>query len=792
MLINNIQSTFVYNGGSELDLMNAPELSDAFPHELYIDYHNFINTVLAIYGNQRSDDRIPVFWTKQQVNDSSKRVPDQDSTLRSLVPGNVYYVVCSNNTVLPLKIPQTINAKEFIKTKILLNINSIHQNCDNVLPVSTEYRNINLSKESGSLYPINIDITGLLPNNNYFFTIDPIFSNWPANVTQFSGYLERGGPTGLNGLTSASIKTIFSYESCSDISSCTGNIPYSSIETDNNYFYNNIFSILKVNLYDESSKLIFNDTINIVCNNCLPILDNTLGQQDPPSVKINQSQTELTTNNHTTITAMYNKINPYKNYTYNFESLGANWPCRIRNISGSFTPEHVYKDTNGKIYGSGNITSVFTFANTSNITDMNWSNLEYSLEDYSDEEFIKNNIYAVLQLNIKDGQEVLSSTSTTIRCSDCLSPEQDCSQTVININNTNTNFNNALTDTSRPGSEITVEYSCCDQDQDIYVDISGACCETLYSYEFTSYPTILISPSTGSFSFSSDNGRISAVANLNGNSSTVIKFTAKHSGSNSFSSDSILMRCRPVTITVSGLIADQENFTGQYRLSNTLDSNNSYFWSKDGSDSWPRIWNPGSSLLPPPSDQYWFMSTGISDILYHTTGNKYPNAPFSLYWITPNADSIPENQEIITVFNRTNLFSWENGNYIKYTGTDIQNNQFYSKDGQDTWPRIYRPGSGILNYHGFNQNDFGDKNLLWWLSELPPNSGLTVPATPPMPNSPNQGFDFYLNSGIYPLLPLTTGLTWLNNTGPTFRIPTTINSYKNNLFPNLISSGNIQ
>jgi hypothetical protein len=282
------------------------------------------------------------------------------------------------------------------------------------------------------------------------------------------------------------------------------------------------------------------------------------------------------------------------------------------------------------------------------------------------------------------------------------------------------------------------------------------------------------------------------VTNLNGQDVTTIQFTAKHSGNNTFATDSMLMRCRPVTITVNGSIADEENFTGEYYLSPDLDTNGSYYWSKNAQDSWPRIWNPGSSLLPPPSDQYWFMSTAISDIFYHTTGNKYSNAPFSLYWITPNAYSIPGNQETITVFNRTNLLSWVNGNYIKYTGTDIQNNQFYSKDGEDTWPRIYRPGSGILNYHGFNQNDFGDKDLLWWLSELPPNSGLTVPATPPMPNSADQGFDFYLNSGIYPLVPLTTGLKWLHNTGGSFRIPTTIKSYKNNLFPSLISSGNIQ
>jgi len=786
MLIHNIKSTFVYSGGSELDLINPPEISN---YQLYVDYSNFINNVIAIYGDQRLDERIPIFWTKQQSNDTTLRIADHDSTLRSLKPGNIYYIICLNDTVLPLHIPETVNSREFLKTPDQKPI-VIQPTCEHIKPISTEYRSIKLSKASGSILPLNIGISGIFPNSNYYYTIDPIFSNWPATVTQMSGFLERGGPTGVDGLVSSSIKTIVSYESCETISECTGNIPYSLIDTDNNYFNKNIFTLLNLNIYNEISELVFTDTINIQCDDCIPLLDYKIGEIYNPILTIDQPQYELTGSNFVNVIASYDKVNPFKTYTYHFDSLGANWPCRIRNASGSFVPEYVYKDSDGKIYGSGTIGSIFTFATSSGISDPSWANLNYALETYSDEAFIKNNLYAVLGLKIKDDDVDVSSCFTSVRCLDCFPEQIDCSALSLKINNTNLSYS-TLTDTSRPGAEITLQQSCCDQDQYIYVDISGACSNSIYSYKFDSYPNILISPSSGNFSFSSASGRISAVANLNGQKLTTIQFTAKHSGNNTFATDSMLMRCRPVTITVNGSIADEENFTGEYYLSPDLDTNGSYYWSKNAQGSWPRIWNPGSSLLPPPSDQYWFMSTAISDIFYHTTGNKYSNAPFSLYWITPNAYSIPGNQETITVFNRMNLLSWVNGNYIKYTGTDIQNNQFYSKDGEDTWPRIYRPGSGNLDYYGFNQNDFGDKNLLWWLSELPPPSGLTVPATPPMPNGPSDGFDFYLNSGIYPLLPLTTGLKWLSNTG-SFRSPTTIKSYKNNLFPSLISSGNIQ
>jgi hypothetical protein len=774
MLIHNIKSTFIYSGGSEFDLINPPEISN---YKLYVEYSNFINNIVAIYGNQRSDERIPIFWTKQQSNDTILRVADPDSTLRSLIPGNIYYIICLNDTVLPFQIPETTNAKNFLKIDPP-KIGPTFAVCENIVPVSTQHRNINLSKESGSILPLSIDISGIFPNNNYYYTISPIFSNWPATITQMSGFLERGGPTGVDGLVSSSIKTIVSYESCETISECTGNIPYSLIDTDNNYFNKNIFTLLNLNIYDEISELVFTDTINIQCDDCIPLLDYKIGKIYNPILTIDQPQYELSGSNFVNVIASYDKVNPFKTYTYHFDSLGANWPCRIRNASGSFVPEHVYKDSDGKIYGSGTIGSIFTFATSSWISDPSWANLNYALETYSDEAFIKNNLYAVLVLKIKDDDVDVSSCFTSVRCLDCFPEQIDCSALSLKINNTNLSYS-TLTDTSRPGAEITLQQSCCDQDQHIYVDISGACSNSIYSYKFDSYPNILISPSSGNFSFSSASGRISAVANLNGQKLTTIQFTAKHSGDNTFATDSMIMRCRPIEITASGNYVINNSvdgsvtsniireLNGKYYLSPDLDTNGSYYWSKNAQDSWPRIWNPGSSILPPPSDNYWFISTNIYNTNYYTTGNLYPNTPLSLDW--KSSYDLYEFEELpptFRIFDHNNYPpSWASGTYVLYTGVDINSKNFYSKDGQDSWPRIWNPGTGLLYYYesqnrmnfqvnNASRNDlFGDIDLLWFLSELPPLSGLTVPETPPRLGDPIQGFDYYFNSGIYPLLP---------------------------------------
>lgn len=753
MLIHNTKSTFVYDGGSEFDLINPPEVSN---YQLYVDYSNFINKIIAIYGDQRGDDRIPIFWTKQRSDTSISRVADPDSTLRSLIPGKVYYIICLNDTVLPLYIPETTNSKEFLK----INPPKPEPSeviCEQVIPVSTHYRDINLSKSSGSTLPLNIEISGIFPNKNYLYTIAPIFSNWPATVTQMSGYLERGGPIGSDGLISSSIKTILSYESCETISQCTGNIPYSLIDTDNNYFHKNIFTLLNINIYDETSSIVFTDTINILCDDCIPLLDYTVGKKYNPTLNINQSQFELTLNNFVDISASYNKINPFNTYSYSFESVDANWPCRIRNISGSFVPEYVYKDTDGKLYGSGTIKSIFTFATSSGLSDPNWSNLDYTLETYSDQNFIKNNLYAALKLIIKDDTDSeLSSCFTSVRCVDCFPYQTDCSALSLKINDTNLSYN-TLTDTSRPGAEITLEQSCCDRDQHIYVDITGACPTTVYNYKFTSYPDILISPSSGYFSFSAHSGRISAVANLNGQDATTIQFTAQQSGTNTFATDSMIMRCRPITITVSNINHLTQGLSGQYYLSPNLDINGSYYWSKDAQDSWPRIWNPGSSILPPPSDNYWFISSSINDISILTTGILYPNTPFGTYYLK-NDDS----------YNDGHTPNY-NGSFILSTNLDINGSHFYSLDGLDSWPRIYRPGTGLLSYYSMDDLLNGlfssdDQNLLWVIASAPPSSGLSVPLSPPMnnpqqsQNDSNMDVGGFFSSPNYPLPPQTTGI----------------------------------
>ena len=634
MLINTIKSTFIYDGGNEFDLINPPDQSN---YALYIEYNKFINSIVAIYGNQRSTENIPVFWTKQVNNDNLSRIADPDSTLKTLIPGKSYYVLCLNKSVLPLKIPSIDNTNEFLKIDHLEESDSIiPSSCNNIIPTSTSYRSVQLTKQSGSVYPLNISLSGLIPDHAYSFTIDPIYSNWPLTLSKFSGTLERNGPIDSNKLISSSIKSILSYESCEDINECTGNIPYSLIDTNNNYYYKNIFSVFNVNLYDANSGIIFQDSVNISCDECIDIIDFKLGEPSVPTIKIDTSNILLSDNNHIKITATYNNINPFENYTYNFFSYGSNWPSRIRNVSGSIVPEKIYVNGSEQVRASGKIDAIFTFSPTYNVSDTQWSNLNYVLDDYVEETFVKNNIYTMLGLSITNSSSGKESVASTyIRCVNCLPDPPTCiSGLSLNMNDTNI-FYPELTGIARPGSEITLERSCCGSDRYVYVNINNACCEKVYNYSFTSNPSIVIAPQSGQFSFGDGSGTISCLVNLNNRPASAIQCTVYDQETDTTTTDSMILRCKPVTITVGGSDSVGRKVNGKYYLSNIKDSNNKNFWSQDGLNSYPRIF---ASLTG--NNYLWHMASG-EPVLGGTASNfavayapdlTYPEFPVARVW----------------------------------------------------------------------------------------------------------------------------------------------------------------
>jgi len=545
MIINSIKLAFTYDGEEPLPLIEIPDISN---YGLYIDYNNFINATLAIYGTQRDDGTIPVFWTRLKNNNDTAREADSNSTLKVLIPNHSYYIVLINNNFLPLKIPKNNGAKEFLEI-IPPVANSFEADCLGNLQFASSYNNrFTLNYASGNLLLIDLPLTGLLFNEQYTYIINPLFSNWPANLSKKSGILKQDNPKDALGFVSSNIKTFFEYESCDDMSKCTGNIPYAMIETNNEYFQNNIFTLLNLDIYKNTTKVL-SDTITITCDNCFNITDQSILPKECPVVS---APSKIYLNNkeyYQNFSINYDKLDPNQTYSYKFASKGSNWPHRIDKASGIIYPQQFYMSTGlcecsglDVKYGSGQLDCTITFSPDPDI-DPNWSNLAYNLDNYYNESFVKNNIYSNIEFELIGSNCSGNKTQIVALCADCLPLTKDCiSNAYVNINNTNTSYPVNFTYFNRPGAEISIDYSCSSFDQPLYVDISGLCSGELYDYIFTSYPNIIITPATGSFGFYNGFGRLAILANLDSYKTSSINLKIIHRESNKSITDSIILR----------------------------------------------------------------------------------------------------------------------------------------------------------------------------------------------------------------------------------------------------------
>lgn len=91
----------------------------------------------------------------------------------------------------------------------------------------------------------------------------------------------------------------------------------------------------------------------------------------------------------------------------------------------------------------------------------------------------------------------------------------------------------------------------------------------------------------------------------------------------------------PNSVVVYGQDAATNGFDGTYYLSQSLDSNNNIFYSKDGTDSYPRIGLP--KYVPSPATVYWAFAQGPNageDFYYYITDVSYPDIPASTNWLS--------------------------------------------------------------------------------------------------------------------------------------------------------------
>jgi hypothetical protein len=541
MIIYSKTAIFKYDGETSFDLFNSPVNSKDRS-----DYYKFINNVLYIYGQTKFDNTIPIFFTKV-IPSTTQREPDTNSTLSSLDPGQTYYIVLLSEENLPLIIPKNIDSEEFLNTQYCNNNSECSKSVScygqpNIIDKS--YRDIKLNENY--IYDINLQIENILPTETYFYEIKPVYSNWPAKLSSLSGYIQGSNTINQSGFTNGIIKSLFSYYPSGD--NYLNSIPYDlNMDLDSNFYYKNIFTILDISFYSQNMDLLFNDKINIKCNECLP---NT-NRKNP---KFNLSTiagsfddiNEASCSGSMPIYINYSGLDPSKSYTYALFSAGSNWPCRILPRTQTIRPESMYEDSESEmVYGTGVIETSFSMSPVYNPFN-SWPNLQYNLEPFYNEKFIDKNIYTVLTLSINEESKNIYRNSIIIK-GDIESQNEDCIDSLyVKFDGTDNAYpSGGLTENSRPGSEINLSDTlCCNKDQILMATISGACCGKQYNYRlYNSNSLVSITPLSGTISFGNGVGKIGAVYNLNNRPGTTVRLVISDPTTNTYAVDNIILRC---------------------------------------------------------------------------------------------------------------------------------------------------------------------------------------------------------------------------------------------------------
>lgn len=544
MIINSLKSVFTYTNSETFDLINNTNNS--------IDYNNFINSISVIYGNQRADGSIPVFWTKVIDNDSLERKADPESTLKKLDPNQSYYIELLDISKLPVKIPDVLNSNNFLSVSIdEEKIDNHQKTLDNIYITSSDHRNICLTSSNYS--DLHIQLSGLQLDKKYTYIIDPIFSNWPHTVSPRSGELIRNQPIDNNGFTNSSIDTKIKYLIEDDLTEYNKALPFNLINISNSFFSpanndytKNIFSLYNLKIIDEHERLLINDTISVRCSGCLPSqhvllksLQDTVRQC--PVITLNESNI-FASESTAIVSGSILNLNPSVSYNYGFTPNIANWSMTISPVVSNIPIQSTYIE-NAVVYGSGDLIATIEFNDD---LEQDSYNVPFTLPDYRREDFFNSNLYANLNVTVF-GSDGCGNTTNTINviCPGCIKivDKAKCVRSLyVNIQNTTIDYPDPILG-NRPGAEITVNDNCCDNVNGVFATITGLCPDYSYLYEWSSIPNIGVSPSSGILNANNGDTQLAAIYNLQNNKMSNIKLKIFDASKTLFAEDNILIRC---------------------------------------------------------------------------------------------------------------------------------------------------------------------------------------------------------------------------------------------------------
>jgi hypothetical protein len=550
MILQSINNVIKYEGSQTLNLMQPP--SPDIVGGLYRDYFNFIDSMDFIYGTQDPlTGRIPIFTTISDIA-NNKTIPDPNSTLHFLIPGQSYYIKIKTDTVLPVRLPIPIGLSDFLYKPTTLGDKEIL--CETKTSVELNTKSIILN--NSNTHYITASIKNAKSNQKYFYEFIPVFSNWPANISPVSGHITMvAEPQQV--LASGNIQATFTYAQklFDDIVS----IPYTRNKNIGSSYYNdNIFTILNFKVIDPSFNCdIYNDNISIYCKSCV---DSYLC----PKISLGSTGSGKTRY----ITANITNLQPDTEYIYEFGTDSSNCAANISPSSGI-----IFSDKSSQ---SGTIYGVFKFC------DNPLTNCNLPSTNLFSDPFIAKTVFQNLSFTIRTYDETLCpivKESILLSCDNC-----------FKSTNFNTSINFSLPSVTEGGSVVdpfrsktyypyplldNISYDhfnstiyrpeiehvinngravvnngssgllvpCCEKSIVLQLEVTGAISGDKYLFDIYSYPPIDIVPNTGIVSFGEGSGSFSVIANPNGQKSSSLHAILTHEKSNKQASDSTIVSC---------------------------------------------------------------------------------------------------------------------------------------------------------------------------------------------------------------------------------------------------------
>jgi hypothetical protein len=302
---------------------------------------------------------------------------------------------------------------------------------------------------------IKYSVSGLEPNQEYFYIIENLYANWPITIVPGSGKISS-----INSTIDINTNIIF----CETLSSCDDYMPYTtgSFQPGDNP-YVDIRLKLTSDILENS---IFSNTRSVICSGCAPV----------PYVSIDNNTNQLINTNTKTINFAIGNLKPYTAYNYVFNDINSNYPVLLINIpkSGTFISSSAssYDLKADLVFCSFESCSSPTFG----------SGYIDRIEQQQCEKYFTN-----FNLSLTSDYLISAITSEpiTLECDDCLPKTVISTEKQINLDSSSLNTHTLLTSISGLKPHNRYEYSILYKDSNHMVSFNN-----LSGYFYTTKETV--------------------------------------------------------------------------------------------------------------------------------------------------------------------------------------------------------------------------------------------------------------------------------------------------------------